>query len=40
MIEKETGKKYGDYLDERIFKPLGMTQTRVNDLHAVIPNRA
>ena len=40
VIEKETGKKYGDYLDERIFKPLGMTQTRVNDLHAVIPNRA
>jgi D-alanyl-D-alanine carboxypeptidase len=40
VIEKVTGKKYGEYLDERIFKPLGMTQTRVNDLHAVIPNRA
>ena len=40
LIEKVTGKKYGEVLDERIFKPLGMTQTRVNDLHAVIPNRA
>jgi D-alanyl-D-alanine carboxypeptidase len=40
LIEKVTGKKYGEFLDERIFKPLGMTQTRVNDLQAVIPNRA
>jgi D-alanyl-D-alanine carboxypeptidase len=40
LIEKVTGKAYGEVLDERIFKPLGMTQTRVNDLHAVIPNRA
>jgi D-alanyl-D-alanine carboxypeptidase len=40
LIEKVTGKKYGDFLDERIFKPLGMLQTRANDLHAVIPNRA
>jgi D-alanyl-D-alanine carboxypeptidase len=40
LIEKITGKKYGEFLDERIFKPLSMTQSRVNDLHAVIPNRA
>jgi D-alanyl-D-alanine carboxypeptidase len=40
LIEKTTGKKYGDFLSERIFKPLDMAQTRVNDLHAVIPNRA
>ena len=40
LIEKVTGKKYGEFLGERIFKPLGMTQSRVNDLHAVIPNRA
>ena len=40
LIEKVTGKKYGEFLDERILKPLGMTQTRVNDLQAVIPNRA
>jgi D-alanyl-D-alanine carboxypeptidase len=40
LIEKRTGKKYGDFLQERIFKPLGMTHTRVNDLRAVIPGRA
>jgi D-alanyl-D-alanine carboxypeptidase len=40
LIEKVTGKTYGDFLDERIFKPLGMSQTRTNDLHAIIPNRA
>ena len=40
IIEKVAGKTYGEFLDERIFKPLGMTQTRVNDLHAIIPNRA
>jgi D-alanyl-D-alanine carboxypeptidase len=40
LIEKVTGKKYGEFLEERIFQPLGMTQTRVNDLLAVIPNRA
>jgi D-alanyl-D-alanine carboxypeptidase len=40
IIEKVSGKSYGDFLDQRIFKPLGMTQTRANDLHAIIPNRA
>ena len=40
LIENVTGKKYGDFLSERIFKPLGMTQTRVNDLRDVIPDRA
>jgi D-alanyl-D-alanine carboxypeptidase len=40
IIEKVSGKSYGEFLDERIFKPLGMTQTRVNDLQAIIPNRA
>jgi CubicO group peptidase (beta-lactamase class C family) len=40
VIEKVTGKEYGAFLDERIFKPLGMSQTRVNDLRAVIPDRA
>ena len=40
LIEKVTGKTYGEFMAERIFKPLGMTQTRVNDLHAIIPNRA
>jgi CubicO group peptidase (beta-lactamase class C family) len=40
IIEKASGKSYGDFLAERIFKPLGMTSTRVNDLAAIIPNRA
>ena len=40
LIEKQTGKKYGEFLDEKIFKPLGMNHTRVNDLHAIIPGRA
>ena len=40
LIEKVTGKTYGEFLTERIFKPLGMSQTRTNDLHAIIPNRA
>jgi len=40
LIEKVSGKEYGTFLKERIFDPLGMTRTRVNDLTAVIPNRA
>src|SRR5262249_11985135 len=40
VIEKVAGKEYGAFLDERIFKPLGMTQTRVNDLRAIVPDRA
>jgi D-alanyl-D-alanine carboxypeptidase len=40
VIEKVSGKSYNDHLTERIFKPLGMNDTRVNDLRAVIPNRA
>ena len=39
LIETVTGKTYGEFLDERIFRPLRMTHTRINDLHAVIPNR-
>src|SRR5262249_16875826 len=40
ILEKVSGKSYGDYLTERIFKPLGMSSTRVNDLGDVIRNRA
>jgi CubicO group peptidase (beta-lactamase class C family) len=40
LIEKVGGKPYGEFMAERVFKPLGMTQTRVNDLRAIIPNRA
>lgn len=40
LIEKAAGKPYGEFMDERIFRPLGMSHTRANDLRAIIPNRA
>jgi CubicO group peptidase (beta-lactamase class C family) len=40
IIEKVSGKSYADFLQERIFRPLGMTTTRVNDLKVIIPHRA
>lgn len=40
IIEKASGKPYGDFLQERIFQPLGMTHTRLNDLEAIVPHRA
>ncbi len=40
VIRKLTGKWYGDFLRERIFVPLGMTETRPVSLSAIIPNRA
>jgi D-alanyl-D-alanine carboxypeptidase len=40
IIHKLTGKSYGDFLRERIFDPLGMTDTRVISLSEIIPNRA
>jgi CubicO group peptidase (beta-lactamase class C family) len=35
-----SGKFYGEFLAERVFKPLGMTQARVISEADVIPNRA
>lgn len=40
IIEKASGKEYGAFLTERIFQPLGMTATRLNDLREVIKGRA
>ena len=40
VIHKVTGKFYGDYLQERIFKPLGMTSTRIISEADIIPHRA
>ena len=40
VIEKASGKPYATFMTERIFQPLGMTATRINDLHAIVPNRA
>ena len=40
IIEQITGKPYGEFLQERIFAPLGMNRTRVINLAEIIPNRA
>jgi CubicO group peptidase (beta-lactamase class C family) len=40
VIHKVTGKFYGDYLQERIFKPLGMSSTRIISEADIIPHRA
>ena len=40
LLEKVTGKPYAQYLDERLFKPLGLTQTTYCDNARIIPHRA
>jgi len=40
IIHKITGKPYYEFLQERIFKPLGMTSTRLISERDIIPNRA
>jgi CubicO group peptidase (beta-lactamase class C family) len=40
IIEKASGKPYWQFLDERIFKPLGMGATRNTDPQPIVPNRA
>lgn len=40
IVEKASGKPYATFLQERIFGPLGMNRTRLNDLKAVIPDRS
>lgn len=40
LISKVTGKFYGDFLQERIFKPLGMTTARIISEADIVPNRA
>ena len=39
IIEKVSGKSYGEFLTERIFRPLGMDTARVNDQFEIIANR-
>jgi|SRR5215213_4271214 len=39
-IEGVSGMSYIDYLRENIFKPAGMTHTFIDDVYAVIPQRA
>lgn len=40
LIHKVTGKFYGDVLQERIFRPLGMSRTRIISEADIIPRRS
>lgn len=40
LIHKVSGKFYGDFLHERVFKPLEMTTARVISESDIVPNRA
>ena len=40
LIHKVSGKFYGDFLQERIFKPLDMSTARIISEADIIPNRA
>lgn len=40
LIHRVTGEFYGDFLQQRIFQPLGMTSTRVISEADIVPNRA
>jgi CubicO group peptidase (beta-lactamase class C family) len=40
IIHKVTGSFYADYLQERIFRPLGMSSTRLISEADIIPNRS
>jgi CubicO group peptidase (beta-lactamase class C family) len=40
LIHRVTGEFYGDFLQQRIFRPLGMHTTRIIDEADIIPNRA
>lgn len=40
VIAKVTGKFYGDFLQERIFRPAGMATARIISESDIVPNRA
>jgi CubicO group peptidase (beta-lactamase class C family) len=40
VIQKVTGKPYAQFMQERIFNPLGMTSTHINDPFRIIADRA
>jgi CubicO group peptidase (beta-lactamase class C family) len=40
VIHRVTGEFYGDFLQQRIFRPLGMTTTRIISEADIVPNRA
>lgn len=39
VIEAAAGKPYGEVLREKVWAPLGMNATRMDDMRAIIPNR-
>lgn len=40
MIHRITGQYWGDFLQQRIFHPLGMTSTKVMSEEDIVPNRS
>ncbi len=40
LIHKASGQFYGDYLQERVFRPLGMTTAQIISEADIVPNRA
>jgi CubicO group peptidase (beta-lactamase class C family) len=40
IISRVSGKYWGDFLNERVFAPLGMASTRVTTVSDIIPNRS
>ncbi|HYH01174.1 MAG TPA: serine hydrolase [Terriglobales bacterium] len=40
VVEKVSGKAYADFLQENIFKPLGMAETGYDSNTAILPHRA
>jgi D-alanyl-D-alanine carboxypeptidase len=40
ILERVTGRKYGDYVEERLFAPAGLRQTVYCDSRRIIPHRA
>jgi CubicO group peptidase (beta-lactamase class C family) len=40
LIHQVSGEFYGDFLQQRIFQPLGMTTTRIISEADIVPNRA
>lgn len=40
LIHRVTGEFYGDFLQQRIFRPLGMSSTRIISEADIVPNRS
>ena len=39
VIESATGRPYGEFMRERVWRPMGMTSTRMDDPREIIANR-